>query len=927
MIATIAITLIAITAHATTRVALVTTCGGSDALALAEVKLGTEPGITLVDRTQAERILDEQKLSRCGRTSADHAMAMGKLLGVDVFAALETFPGSTNSAGLVAFDAHTGVRLVDVAVAVNNAEAGAAEVVTAVRDSCAKRNAPLGTRRTICLLAVRNADMRPALNGFCETVGLLLERGLVALPDLSVLERKRLEHINRERELPSDSPVQELMGALVIVDLDIGRGPDGKGFRATAHLSGNGVRSNDKISADVPQHDAGALAQALGRRLAECLSMPVPKTEPDRAAEAERFFREAAFLWSHWDFRAALPVAEAAFALAPQRPVIRGTLAAIAAALAGEVIRPSMNLPSTITSDEVQWSLELAQRAVTLLSEPLVAKPEPSPAELAEINTIRSWAQDRLTGYVNLLLGAVQIDPAAKNIHKWPPDPPQLLENAIHYGDFEKFNEHLLQCPASWRNAAVDQCILELAAAYRQLQHWPVPTPIVSTLPFEQQVLNFLRTGKGMDVGGVLGTLGRDVHSDQQPAERLKLLDEMFRIMDSPDCGLTADQKAYLQRRCSYFKYVLLRYHPDFGLKTTTPWIEARTLIDILGRQSGPIRFVALTVQSNAVWIVARRYDGGVHPFHLQLIRSNWRDGGFEELGKCEVSTMEGAGGSEQWPTPPGQWRLGVYCTVDQNNCYVSTAQGGIIRLPMSAAPGERIIASEDVPGNLVSALAVMDDKLYYAVSPKGYIFVHDLKTKQTKLLASSIRREKLSELDDCPPFSVMSMQPDPDRQRLVVATTSFDSHQSSVWEYAPVTKAFRRLAEVPPGLEWRNTLLDGRMFFARGDRVMLFDPRMDKLVSCPTKGAGEIYSPFLIDDDWFWTSSPWGRRSLDGKQTELFPPLRGPDKVDRLNTTSSRYYYPCEYLSYIDNRHILAADQYGVWVLALPDKPAKELR
>ena len=95
--------------HAATRVALVSTCGGKageELLTLAVVKLSAGPGIEVLERRNVERVLDEQKLLRCGRSEAAPALVVGRILGVEVFASLETVAGEKDARGLVVYDAH-----------------------------------------------------------------------------------------------------------------------------------------------------------------------------------------------------------------------------------------------------------------------------------------------------------------------------------------------------------------------------------------------------------------------------------------------------------------------------------------------------------------------------------------------------------------------------------------------------------------------------------------------------------------------------------------------------------------------------------------------------------------------------------------------------------------------------------------------------
>jgi hypothetical protein len=145
------------TVHAATRVALVSTCGGDAAgnvLALAEAKLAATTNIVLVERAQVERILNEQKLVRCGLSDSAQALAVGKLLGVEVFATLETFPGSQEMLGLVVFDARSGAKLWDAALPGGGVNVTAEALVEAVREACEKRLRSVGNRRCRALWTV-----------------------------------------------------------------------------------------------------------------------------------------------------------------------------------------------------------------------------------------------------------------------------------------------------------------------------------------------------------------------------------------------------------------------------------------------------------------------------------------------------------------------------------------------------------------------------------------------------------------------------------------------------------------------------------------------------------------------------------------------------------------------------------------------------
>src|SRR5262249_30464360 len=74
------------------RLALVTSDRSNairNVLTLAEAKLGELPHVKLLERQAIDKVLAEQKLSLSGLVAPDQAVALGKLLSVDVFAVLE----------------------------------------------------------------------------------------------------------------------------------------------------------------------------------------------------------------------------------------------------------------------------------------------------------------------------------------------------------------------------------------------------------------------------------------------------------------------------------------------------------------------------------------------------------------------------------------------------------------------------------------------------------------------------------------------------------------------------------------------------------------------------------------------------------------------------------------------------------------------
>jgi hypothetical protein len=257
---------------------------------------------------------------------------VGKLLSVDLFAVVDSVQTSqTNgqagrtATGLVVFDAKTGVRLWDATLS----GAGVEKIAESVADGVltAQRKQTVVGLPTICLMSVRNADLPRSLDTFCDSIGLLLERRLTASPGCVVLERGRLDQINKERELPGNAGQQQLLASLVMLELECNRGPDGKGMSASARLTDNNGKLLNNFSVTNQNANADELAVGLFQIISEVMKFTPGSTTEDGVRESDRFRQEAVFFLSQGDSRHGLQDLEAAFALQPDDEGLRKQLA------------------------------------------------------------------------------------------------------------------------------------------------------------------------------------------------------------------------------------------------------------------------------------------------------------------------------------------------------------------------------------------------------------------------------------------------------------------------------------------------------------------------------------------------------------------------------------------------------------------------
>lgn len=294
-------------------------------LDLVQAKLSAEANLELLDRKTIRRILGEQKVSLSGLVDANMAVQIGKLLRADTFALLETDPLGKEVLGLVIYDTVTGIKWLDQTLASGTMNKQVEAVVAGVRSVAKKRSAGSQSWRTVCILSTRNADLPHSQDHIAPTVARLLERHLLTSASLAVLERKRLDWVNKEKNLATTETHKELLASLVTVEVEVSRAE--KGIRATAHLSDPRGKDLGKIRAESAASNTEELANGLLAGIVRALQAAPAGAPPDRRRESQRFFQEGQRLTSYRLWHEAMLAFEAAYALDPASAEIRAALA------------------------------------------------------------------------------------------------------------------------------------------------------------------------------------------------------------------------------------------------------------------------------------------------------------------------------------------------------------------------------------------------------------------------------------------------------------------------------------------------------------------------------------------------------------------------------------------------------------------------
>lgn len=291
----------AVAEDAVPRLALVASGQGhAESIAsLMGVELSRRNDVVLLDRSDINKVLAEHQLQFDGLLTMKDALKTRELLRCDIFAELHDEPavgGRAEITSLIVFDALTGVRLYDGALDLSRGlDDGAHVAVRAISLGLAKwkggGTVPVG--RTLSIVSARPLGLSESLNHVPGLLELLLERRLVNATDIAVVERKRLEWINKESEL---TPIRRdlLLASCVLVDLEVSREVPTEKLTVKALLTDGVGKPLGMVSATDSLDRVGNLVDALSRSLLTTLNLsPITESSRSMGFEAERFLGDA----------------------------------------------------------------------------------------------------------------------------------------------------------------------------------------------------------------------------------------------------------------------------------------------------------------------------------------------------------------------------------------------------------------------------------------------------------------------------------------------------------------------------------------------------------------------------------------------------------------------------------------------------------
>ncbi len=214
-----------------TRLAVITDDGNKSQIvaALLETRLSTMREVVVLDKRQVRESLAEQEwMSASDSVDDNMAVRAGTFLHCDIVVEIRGLNVMEEAAELpfawmlTAFDTATGIRLLDKILPdgetlEHTATLAAEAIIKALR---AHTDGPVPERRTLTLGTIRTVSLLPEHARIGAMLQPLLERSLMRTGKFALLERQRLDFVNREAVLSEDRR-EQLLASIVVVDMDL----------------------------------------------------------------------------------------------------------------------------------------------------------------------------------------------------------------------------------------------------------------------------------------------------------------------------------------------------------------------------------------------------------------------------------------------------------------------------------------------------------------------------------------------------------------------------------------------------------------------------------------------------------------------------------------------------------------------------------
>ncbi len=286
--------------------------------AVLETRLFAEPALRFVEREEVARVVQEHNLGAAEWTASASRVQLGAIISADVLVFIQGLAGPSNTqTRLDVTESRTGVMLASW-IEDNAAILAAPDAIVArIRAAAEKTRIPLEARHLVGLLEFRGEESGLAMEGAAATLSELTIPALSRIPNLLVLDREHIEHLQTERDLTAMEA--KLRPSVMLLEAGLRGGGTTNTYLVTVQLRrlAGGGATNRVIEA--PRADLVTARDRVVTSVAAMLgTVPAAVTSAvSRAEEAAAFSRQIR-QWDLWgDHARAIRAAETAFAIEP----------------------------------------------------------------------------------------------------------------------------------------------------------------------------------------------------------------------------------------------------------------------------------------------------------------------------------------------------------------------------------------------------------------------------------------------------------------------------------------------------------------------------------------------------------------------------------------------------------------------------------
>lgn len=273
-------------------------------------ELSNSDNVELLERSAIEKVLKEHKLQNSGLSSRQIPV-IAKILHTDIFAILSSAQAGkkTIPSSMRVFDARNGFCLLDTALPPKIEEC--ANFI-----SNKLNNLPSSkSMKFVSILAVRNAGAPSRYRRQMAHIAMEIERRLIAIPDIAILERSELGLVNKERKI--NKKLFRLASSAYLLDLEFA--PTDSADKIDLRIYILNSSGQELASFNFPD-SLKSSPQKIIKVLAKYLKTSPPFQVASNKEEAERFFNEYKFFHKINRRKIAKCKLDAAISLAPNNP-------------------------------------------------------------------------------------------------------------------------------------------------------------------------------------------------------------------------------------------------------------------------------------------------------------------------------------------------------------------------------------------------------------------------------------------------------------------------------------------------------------------------------------------------------------------------------------------------------------------------------